>query len=69
MTGICGVMTMARLPKAIKLHLLQKHLKGRDLEFISIKELQKKVQASPRICGLDMVSLGKTAMRSAFSRS
>ena len=47
MTGICGVMTMARLPKAIKLHLLQKHLKGRDLEFISIKELQKKVQASP----------------------
>lgn len=47
MTGICGVMTMTRLPKAIKLHLLQKHLKGRDLEFISIKELQKKVQASP----------------------
>lgn len=47
MTGICGVMTMARLPKAIKMHLLQKHLKGRDLEFISIKELQKKIQVSP----------------------
>jgi len=40
-------MRCTRLPKAIKLHLLQKHLKGRDLEFISIKELQKKVQASP----------------------
>jgi conjugal transfer pilus assembly protein TraD len=47
MTGICGVMTMARLPKAIKMHLLQKHLKGRDLEFISIRELQKKIKASP----------------------
>ncbi len=47
MTGICGVMAMARLPKAIKLHLLQKHLKGRDLEFISIAELQKYIKDTP----------------------
>ncbi|CCW32435.1 TraD [Xenorhabdus nematophila F1] len=47
MTGICGVMAMARLPKAIKLHLLQKHLRGRDLEFISITELQKYIKDTP----------------------
>ncbi|MEK9497193.1 conjugative transfer system coupling protein TraD [Photorhabdus sp. P32] len=47
MTGICGVMAMARLPKAIKLHLLQKHLLGRDLEFISLRELQKYIKGSP----------------------
>ncbi|EDK7120044.1 conjugal transfer protein, partial [Salmonella enterica subsp. enterica serovar Enteritidis] len=30
-----------------KLHLLQKHLKGRDLEFISIAELQKYIKDTP----------------------
>lgn len=41
MAGICGVMAMARLPKAIKLNNLQKHLRGRDLTFLTLKELQK----------------------------
>ena len=47
MTGICGVMAMARLPKAIKLHTLQKHLGGRDLTFIKMSELQKKIKKHP----------------------
>lgn len=69
MTGICGVMAMARLPKAIKLHLLQKHLKGRDLEFISIAELQSTSRTRRTICGLVVGSCGKTAMPSACLRS
>lgn len=48
MSGICGVMAMARLPKAIKLHLLQKHLSGRELEFISIADLQKSMRDTPK---------------------
>jgi conjugal transfer pilus assembly protein TraD len=47
MTGICGAMAMSQLPKAIRLHNLQKHLRGRDLEFISLKELQKKIKGHP----------------------
>jgi len=47
MTGICGVMAMAQLPKAIKLANLQKHLRGRDLEFISFEELRKKIAGNP----------------------
>lgn len=47
MTGICGVMAMAQLPKAIRLASLQKHLRGRELEFISMKELQKKINGHP----------------------
>src|SRR5690554_4942357 len=41
MAGICGVMAMARLPKAIKLNNLQKHLRGRELAFLTLKDLQK----------------------------
>lgn len=44
MAGICGVMAMARIPKAIKLYNLQKHLKGRPLEFITLKQLQKVIK-------------------------
>ena len=47
MTGICGVMAMAQLPKAIRLANLQKHLRGRELEFISMKELQKTIKGHP----------------------
>ncbi|MFC6674116.1 conjugative transfer system coupling protein TraD [Marinobacterium aestuariivivens] len=47
MTGICGVMVMAQLPKAIRLHNLKKHLRGRELEFISLKELQKIMKGHP----------------------
>jgi len=47
MSGICSVMAMARLPKAIQLHLLQKHLKGRELEFISIAKLKQCIKNSP----------------------
>lgn len=41
MTGICCAMALARLPKAIRLSRLQKHLRGRKLEFISFEELKK----------------------------
>ncbi|AVF73808.1 MULTISPECIES: conjugative transfer system coupling protein TraD [Vibrionaceae] len=46
MTGICGVMAMSRIPKAMMLHRLQKHLFGRELEFISLKELEKMMAGS-----------------------
>lgn len=41
MAGISGVMAMARLPAALRLHNLQKHLKGRALEFMKLPEVQK----------------------------
>lgn len=41
MTGICAVMAMARLPKAIALHNLQKNLRGRELEFVDFSDLKK----------------------------
>lgn len=47
MTGICTVMAVARLPKAFKLHRLQKHLAGRELSFVTIKQLQKKIKKHP----------------------
>lgn len=47
MTGICGVMAMSQLPKAIRLANLQKHLRGRELEFISMSELQKAIKNNP----------------------
>lgn len=47
MSGICAVMAMARLPQAIRLHVLQKHLAGRELEFITLEELQKRIRNTP----------------------
>nr|WP_328585374.1 conjugative transfer system coupling protein TraD [Halomonas massiliensis] len=41
MMGICGVMAMRHIPKAVKLSRLQKHLGGRDLAFLKLPELQK----------------------------
>ena len=46
MTGICGVMAISRIPKAMMLYRLQKHLFGRKLEFISLKELKKMMAGS-----------------------
>ncbi len=65
MTGICGVMAMARLPKAIKLHLLQKHLKGRDLSLFPLRSSKSTSRTRRTICGLVVGSCGKTAMPSA----
>lgn len=46
--GICGVMAMARLPQAMKLHRIQKHLAGRDLEFMKLDQLKELMeQAGP----------------------
>jgi conjugal transfer pilus assembly protein TraD len=47
MAGICGVMALARIPKAIKLANLQKHLCGRPLEFITLEKLQKTLKGHP----------------------
>ena len=47
MSGICGVMAMARLPKAIKLHNLQRHLKGRKLEFLTLQQLMERMKKRP----------------------
>jgi conjugal transfer pilus assembly protein TraD len=43
MTGICAAMAVSRLPAAIRLANLQKHLKGRPLEFITLEKLTKNV--------------------------
>ena len=69
MTGICGVMTMARLPKAIKLHLLQKHLKGRDLSSFPSRSSRRRFRPPRGYVAWIWFRFGKTAMRSAFSRS
>ncbi|MGP9551957.1 conjugative transfer system coupling protein TraD [Halomonas sp. AOP42-D1-22] len=47
MTGVCGVMAAARLPQAIKLSTLQKHLRGRELSFLTLKDLQKIMKKNP----------------------
>ncbi|MGP9797048.1 conjugative transfer system coupling protein TraD [Halomonas sp. 86] len=47
MGGICVTMAVARIPKAIKLHTLQKHLSGRELEFITFKKLLKNLNKKP----------------------
>lgn len=44
MSGVCTVMATARLPKAIRLHTLKKHLAGRQLEFIAFEGLIKKIK-------------------------
>lgn len=41
MMGVCGIMAMRHIPKAVKLSRLQKHLGGRDLAFMKLPELQK----------------------------
>lgn len=47
MNGVCSVMALARIPKAIKLHTLKKHLSGRELEFIKFEGLIKKIKKNP----------------------
>ncbi|AYM88992.1 conjugative transfer system coupling protein TraD [Pseudoalteromonas agarivorans] len=47
MSGICGIMAMSHIPKAIKLASLQKHLSGRELEFITLENLKKTIQGHP----------------------
>src|SRR5690554_5939935 len=47
MTGICGLMAATRLPKALQLKRLQKHLSGRPLEFLNLKELGKLIAKHP----------------------
>ncbi|RSE57637.1 conjugal transfer protein [Alcaligenes faecalis] len=44
MSGICGTMAMMRVPKAMQLRMLQKHLQGRPLSFISLQELRKSIE-------------------------
>lgn len=47
MAGVSGVMTLSLLPRAIKLNSLQKHLTGRDLSFLTLKDLQKVIAKHP----------------------
>ncbi|QHS38448.1 conjugative transfer system coupling protein TraD (plasmid) [Alcaligenes faecalis] len=47
MSGICGTMAMMRVPKAMQLRMLQKHLQGRPLSFISLQELRKSIEKNP----------------------
>jgi len=47
MGGICGVMALARLPQAIRLANLQKHLDGRSLEFIKLDKLKENMARKP----------------------
>lgn len=47
MSGVCTVMAMARLPKAIRLHTLKRHLSGRKLEFMEFEGLLKKIKKHP----------------------
>lgn len=47
MTGICGVMAAARLPKALQLKQLQTGLLGRELEFCKLDTLEKRVKENP----------------------
>lgn len=47
MTGICGTMALSRLPAARRLSLLQKHLAGRELEFITLDSLHKIIAEHP----------------------
>lgn len=47
MTGICGSMALMRVPKAMQLRKLQKHLMGRPLSFISLQELRKSIAKNP----------------------
>lgn len=54
MAGICGAMALARIPQAIRLHNMQKHLGGRGLTFIDIKELQTLVDEA----GKDQMWIG-----------
>lgn len=50
MTGICATMGALRIPAAIRLHRLQRHLRGRELAFIKLAELQDKcVDASNQL--------------------
>jgi len=42
--GIAGGMMLKRLPKAIKLHSFHANLKGKELEFITSQDLQKKMK-------------------------
>ncbi|MFC1354963.1 MAG: conjugative transfer system coupling protein TraD [gamma proteobacterium symbiont of Clathrolucina costata] len=48
MGGICCVMAALRLPSAIRLASLQRHLKGRPLEFIKLKKLTKHMSSNPK---------------------
>lgn len=47
MAGISSVMAATRLPMAYRLHHLQKNLAGRELEFIKLETLAKKVRDNP----------------------
>lgn len=44
MAGLCGAMTLSRIPQALKLHRLQKHLGGRGLTFMKIEDLHNLVE-------------------------
>lgn len=48
MGGICAVMAMARLPQAIRLAKLQRHLKGRPLEFLDLEKLMTLMKKNPQ---------------------
>jgi conjugal transfer pilus assembly protein TraD len=43
MAGICSFMAFMRAPQALKLAKLQRHLRGRDLEFIRLDALIKQI--------------------------
>ncbi|MFK7810560.1 MAG: conjugative transfer system coupling protein TraD, partial [Saprospiraceae bacterium] len=47
MGGICSVMALSRMPQAIRLATLQKHLRGRPLEFIQLKKLTNYMNKNP----------------------
>lgn len=45
MTGICSIMALVRIPAALRLKKLQRHLSGRELEFINLEKLQEKLKS------------------------
>lgn len=48
MSGICLSMALLNAPKAIRLNNLKKNLSGRQLEFINLRELEKKTQKNAK---------------------
>ncbi len=48
MGGISILMAVVRLPQAIRLAKLQRHLRGRPLEFIKLNKLTKQMKTNPK---------------------
>lgn len=65
MGGVCIVMAIIRLPDALNLNKLQKHLKGRPLEFITMNQLAKIIKKKQKYMwfGLGFVWENRHAQR------